>query len=68
MGLVASSYDIASIICVLPITFLCAKAHKGLVIGLSFTFLGLGSIVYSLPHFIAESYSDQLSALAQGQG
>lgn len=65
MGLVASSYDIASIICVLPITFLCAKAHKGLVIGLSFTFLGLGSIVYSLPHFIAESYSDQLSALAQ---
>ena len=67
MGFVASAYDIASIICVLPVTYLCAQAHKPLVIGLSFVILGLGSIVYSLPHFIAEAYTDTL-ALGDNNG
>ena len=35
MGYVASSYDIASIICVLPVSYMAARAHKPLVIGLS---------------------------------
>lgn len=65
MGFVASSYDIANIVCVIPVSYLSAKKHKPLVIGLTFTILGLGSIIYSLPHFIAPSYSEMLEMEAQ---
>ena len=54
-GYIASSYDIGGIITVLPVTFLCARMNKSLVIGLSFILLGIGTIIYSLPHFLAEA-------------
>ena len=44
----------------LLITLMCARLNKALVIGLSFMFLGVGSIVYSLPHFISDSYTEMV--------
>ena len=54
-GYIASSYDIGGILTVLPVTFLCGRLNKSLVIGLSFILLGIGTIIYSLPHFLAEA-------------
>ena len=40
MGFVASSYDITSIIAVIPLTYFCGMGHKPLVIGLSLVLFG----------------------------
>ena len=58
MGLVVSSYHIAAIVCILPVTYLGARAHKPLVVGTCFILVGIGSVVYSLPHFLNEPYAD----------
>ena len=57
-GFVAAAYDITGTPTVLLITLMCSRLNKSLVIGLSFLFIGFGSIIYSLPHFISESYTD----------
>lgn len=69
MGMVASIYDIANVVLVLPVTFLCARQSKSLITGLSFTILGLGGIVYSLPHFLDDDYTSTLDiSTSDGNG
>ena len=61
MGFVSSSYEITSIIAVIPLTYFCGMGHKPLVIGLSLVLFGFGSVIYSLPYFLAEPYTNTLS-------
>jgi len=56
-GFIASCYDIASCLLVLVITYAGGKGHKPKWIGWGVFIMGLGSIVFSLPHFFAPEYS-----------
>ncbi|CAK8679887.1 solute carrier organic anion transporter family member 4A1-like [Clavelina lepadiformis] len=56
-GFIASSYDIASFLSVLFITYIGGRGHKPLWIGWGIFLLGLGSLVFTLPHFLAPTYS-----------
>ncbi|XP_031617011.1 solute carrier organic anion transporter family member 4A1 isoform X2 [Contarinia nasturtii] len=57
-GLVASGYDIASFVCLVPVTYFGGRknASKPKWIGLGMIMMGLGSMVFSLPHFLVGSY------------
>lgn len=55
-GFIASSYDIASCLCVLLITYLGGKGHKPLWIGWGVFIMGTGSLVFAMPHFFAPAY------------
>lgn len=57
-GLVASGYDISSFICLVPVTYFGGRANasKPKWISIGMIMMGLGSIVFSLPHFIVGSY------------
>lgn len=57
-GLVASGYDIASFVCLVPVTYFGGRANasKPRWIGIGMIMMGLGSIVFSLPHFLVGAY------------
>lgn len=57
-GLVASGYDIASFFCLVPVSYFGgrATASKPRWIGLGVILMGLGSVVFSLPHFLVGKY------------
>lgn len=57
-GLVASGYDIASFVCLVPVTYFGGRkgASKPRWIGIGIALMGLGSLVFSLPHFITGAY------------
>ncbi|XP_055850683.1 solute carrier organic anion transporter family member 4A1 [Episyrphus balteatus] len=57
-GLVASGYDIASFICLVPVSYFGGRigASKPRWIAWGIILMGFGSIVFALPHFIASSY------------
>lgn len=57
-GLVASGYDIASFVCLVPVTYFGGRknASKPKWIGIGMILMGLGSMVFSLPHFLVGSY------------
>lgn len=57
-GLVASGYDIASFVCLVPVTYFGGRknASKPRWIGIGMILMGLGSVVFSLPHFLVGSY------------
>lgn len=57
-GLVASGYDIASFVCLVPVTYFGGRsgASKPRWIGFGMALMGLGSLVFSLPHFLVGAY------------
>lgn len=57
-GLVASGYDIASFLCLVPVTYFGGRknASKPRWIGIGMILMGLGSMVFSLPHFLVGPY------------
>ena len=57
-GLIASSYDIASLIVTVPITYFGGRpgASKPKWIGGGLLLMGLGSFLWSLPHFLTGTY------------
>lgn len=61
-GLVSGGYDIASLICLIPVTYLGGRpdASKPRWIGVGMIIMGIGALIFSLPHFIKKaSYHDQ---------
>ncbi|XP_052863948.1 solute carrier organic anion transporter family member 4A1 [Anopheles cruzii] len=77
-GLVASGYDIASFLCLVPVSYFGGRigASKPRWIGWGVAVMGLGAFVFALPHFLVGQYratnSDRnvctLAALANGTG
>lgn len=57
-GLVASGYDIASFICLIPVTYFGGRTNssKSRIIAIGLLLLGLGSLVFSIPHFLVGHY------------
>ncbi|CAL4120916.1 unnamed protein product, partial [Meganyctiphanes norvegica] len=57
-GVIAGAYDIASVLCSIPVSYLGSRvgSSKPRWLGMGMLFMGLGSFVFSLPHFLAPSY------------
>lgn len=57
-GLVASGYDIASFLCLVPVTYFGgrASASKPRWIGGGMALMGIGSLVFAMPHFLVAQY------------
>lgn len=57
-GLVASGYDIASFVCLVPVTYFGGRigASKPRYIGWGVVLMGLGSLTFALPHFLVGPY------------
>jgi len=58
-GLIASSYDIGSLLVVIPISYLGGRlgASKPRWISLGMLVMGLGSFVWAMPHFLTGIYN-----------
>ncbi|XP_075151621.1 organic anion transporting polypeptide 26F [Haematobia irritans] len=57
-GLVASGYDIASFVCLVPVTYFGGRlgASKPSIIAWGVILLGMGSLTFALPHFLVGPY------------
>lgn len=57
-GLVASGYDIASFVCLVPVTYFGGRlgASKPRWLGWGVVIMGLGSLTFALPHFLVGTY------------
>lgn len=56
-GLIASGYDIASFLCLIPVSYFGGSRSKPVFIGTGALVLALGSFVFSLPHYMSGSYT-----------
>ncbi|KAM4842644.1 solute carrier organic anion transporter family member 4A1 [Thomomys bottae] len=55
-GLIASSYDIAACLCLTFVSYFGGSGHKPRWLGWGVLVLGAGSLVFTLPHFMAGRY------------
>ncbi|KAH0515289.1 Solute carrier organic anion transporter family member 4A1 [Microtus ochrogaster] len=55
-GLIASSYDIAACLCLTFVSYFGGQGHKPRWLGWGVLVLGIGSLVFALPHFTAGHY------------
>ena len=57
-GLIASGYDVASFLCLVPVTYLGGHpaASKPRWIGWGVVVLGIGALVFASPHLMAPAY------------
>ncbi|XP_074656773.1 solute carrier organic anion transporter family member 4A1-like [Tubulanus polymorphus] len=55
-GTVASSYDIASVLCLIPVSYFGGLGCKPRWLGFGVLLLGIGSVVFAMPHFTSPSY------------
>jgi len=62
-GLVVASYEIGATLTVIFVSYLGHHRHIPVWLGVGNILIGIGSVVFSLPHFIAPKYSETLSLL-----
>lgn len=55
-GLISASYDIAFCVLALFVSYLGERGHKPRWLAFSAFMLGLGSLIFSLPHFSSGKY------------
>ena len=60
-GIIASSYNIASVICLIPVSYFGGLGHKPHWLSLGVMIMGLGSFIFALPHFLTGLYAYQSS-------
>ncbi|XP_071114005.1 solute carrier organic anion transporter family member 4A1-like [Haliotis cracherodii] len=60
-GTIASCYDIASVLCLIPVSYFGGLGIKPRYLGIGIFILGVGSFVFSLPHFTTPLYTVQSS-------
>jgi len=56
-GLIASVYEIGNVGTVIFVSYLGSRRHIPIWIGTGVIMMGVGSIIFSLPHFLSDSYS-----------
>ncbi|XP_050681261.1 solute carrier organic anion transporter family member 3A1 [Leptidea sinapis] len=56
-GLIASSYEIGNVITVIFVSYLGSRRHIPVWIAVGAVIMGIGSLVFVVPHFIAEANS-----------
>ncbi|GAB1606686.1 solute carrier organic anion transporter family member 4A1-like [Argonauta hians] len=55
-GTIASCYDIASVVCLIPISYFGGLGRKPRYLGIGVLVMGIGSFMFSLPHFLSGNY------------
>ncbi|XP_067625619.1 solute carrier organic anion transporter family member 4A1 [Eurosta solidaginis] len=57
-GLVASGYDIASFVCLVPVTYFGGRvgASKPKIVAWGVILMGMGSLTFAMPYFLVSSY------------
>jgi len=65
-GFIANSYDIASFLFLLPVSYLGGRGtgSKPVWIGAGIVLMGMGSLLFSFPHFSAKSFSGDTKLLS----
>lgn len=53
-GLIASSYEIGNVITVIFVSYLGSRRHIPVWIGIGAVIMGIGSLIFMLPHFTGE--------------
>ncbi|XP_067934686.1 solute carrier organic anion transporter family member 4A1-like [Watersipora subatra] len=61
-GLIASGYDLAFLVCLIPVSYLGGVKRKPHWLGIGVLIMGLGSIVFILPHFTTDLYQPTSSS------
>lgn len=56
-GFIASGYDIASVLCLIPVSYFGGNGNKPRWIVGGIFLLSLGSFLFALPHFLVELYT-----------
>ena len=56
-GLIASSNDFLAFFLVLVVSFYGGRRNKPIMIGIGIFVLGIGSFIFSIPHFATELYN-----------
>lgn len=64
-GLIASSYDIASCLCLTFVSYFGGQGHKPRWLGWGVLVMGTGSLVFALPHFAVGRYQAQVTEGAE---
>ncbi|XP_069105648.1 solute carrier organic anion transporter family member 4A1-like [Argopecten irradians] len=70
-GLISSFYDIASVLCLMPVSYFGGMGVKSRYLGLGMFTIGVGTILFCLPHFTTGLYqisSDDSSLLCTTSG
>ncbi|KAK7091375.1 solute carrier organic anion transporter family member 4A1-like [Littorina saxatilis] len=55
-GIIASCYDIASVLCLIPVSYFGGRGRKPVYLAVGMFLMGIGSFVFSLPHFTTGLY------------
>jgi len=55
-GTIASCYDIASVLCLIPVSYFGGLGCKPRYLGIGVLIMGIGSIVFSIPQFVSGVY------------
>lgn len=61
-GIIASSYDIASLICLLPVSYFGGRKHRSRWLASGIAVVGVGGLLFSLPHYLSGFYEASLSS------
>ena len=60
-GFIASAYDIAAVLCLIPVSYFGGCGRKPRWLGFGIMILGSGSILFALPHFMTGLYEYESS-------
>ncbi|XP_037528430.2 solute carrier organic anion transporter family member 4A1-like [Rhipicephalus sanguineus] len=55
-GLIVAMYNVGSLLLMAPVTFFGSEMKKPRIMAIGVACMGLGSFIYSLPHFVAPQY------------
>ncbi|XP_071477935.1 solute carrier organic anion transporter family member 4A1-like [Diadema antillarum] len=58
-GLISSSYDFTVMVIIIFVTYFGEKAHKPIWLGIGALIFGVGSLIFTLPHYITGDYQYQ---------
>ncbi|XP_055339492.1 solute carrier organic anion transporter family member 4A1-like [Paramacrobiotus metropolitanus] len=56
-GLIASTYDISSLVFLLPVSYFGGMGNRARWLAVGSAVLGVGCILFTVPHYITESYN-----------
>lgn len=56
-GLISSFYDIASVLCLMPVSYFGGMGVKSRYLGIGMFTIGIGTIIFCIPHFSTDKYS-----------
>ena len=55
-GVIASGYDLASLVCLIPVSYFGGVGRKPHWVGVGVLIMGIGSMLFMLPHFTTRKF------------